>query len=354
MDTQLIDKIVNAVLYEGYILYPYRPSVKNRQRWTFGGVFPESYSTANHGAEPFAAQTQVLIEGSAEAILNVQIRFLHLTDRIVGSIDPPLAEWPKTGEASFKSVEFLHVASQQYQSWQEAAEREVVAPGIKLSDLLKRSRMQDFEFSGGREVQPLAETDGRIAGVLVRLQQSICGQIELSAEELSTGLFKLTCRTTNRTILENPQTCDRSNAQMHSMASTHAILNLEGAEFISSIDPPEKWKAFAGQCNNIGCFPVLVGAAPRRDTMLCSPIILYDYPQIAPESAGDLFDGGEIDEILTLRILTLSDEEKQAVANVDERARVMLERTHALELADVASMHGAMKSLRPLHDGGAS
>jgi hydrogenase maturation protease len=352
MDTRLIDKIVNAVLYEGYILYPYRPAVKNRQRWTFGGVFPESYSVANHGAEPCAAQTQVLIEGGADAILSVRIRFLHLTDRIIGAIDPPLDRWPNCGEPSFNAVEAVRVASKQYQSWQEAAEREVTVPGIKLMDLLKQPTVQDFEFPGGREAQPLAEADGKVVGVLVRLRQSIRGQVELSAQELPAGLFKLTCRVANRTAMGNPQASDRRRAQMYSMASTHVILNLQGAEFISAIDPPEPWKTFASQCHNSGCFPVLVGTAPQRDTVLCSPIILYDYPQIAPESPGDLFDGGEIDEILTLRILTLSDEEKQAVANVDERARAMLERTHTLESADLALMHGVMRNVAPVHEGG--
>ena len=55
--------------------------------------------------------------------------------------------------------------------------------------------------------------------------------------------------------------------------------------------------------------------------MLCSPIILYDYPKIAPESAGDFFDGTEMDEMLTLRVLTLTDAEKQEMRNGDPRAR---------------------------------
>ena len=46
MNQALVDRIVNAVLYEGYLLYPYRPSVKNRQRWTFGGLYPRSYCEA--------------------------------------------------------------------------------------------------------------------------------------------------------------------------------------------------------------------------------------------------------------------------------------------------------------------
>ena len=50
------------------------------------------------------------------------------------------------------------------------------------------------------------------------------------------------------------------------------------------------------------------------DVVLASPIILYDHPAVAPESAGALFDATEIDEILTLRVLTLTEEEKAAGA----------------------------------------
>ena len=34
-------KLADTILYEGYILWPYRRSaLKNRKRWTFGCVFP--------------------------------------------------------------------------------------------------------------------------------------------------------------------------------------------------------------------------------------------------------------------------------------------------------------------------
>ena len=53
MNLTLVDPIAQAVLYEGYILYPYRPSVKNRQRWTFGGIYPEAYCQTQRGGERF-------------------------------------------------------------------------------------------------------------------------------------------------------------------------------------------------------------------------------------------------------------------------------------------------------------
>ena len=88
----------------------------------------------------------------------------------------------------------------------------------------------------------------------------------------------------------------------------------------------------------------------QNDTMLASPIILYDYPQIAPESAGDLFDGTEIDEILSLRIMTMTDEEKREMRGSDERARQMLERTEAMPAEQFMKLHGALRGLRKLNE----
>jgi hypothetical protein len=88
-----------------------------------------------------------------------------------------------------------------------------------------------------------------------------------------------------------------------------------------------------------------VGDGEKRNTLLSSPIILYDYPQIAPESPGDLFDGTEIDEILTLRILTMTDEEKEEVRKTDPRARQLLERTETLAPEDFLKLHGVLRAV---------
>ena len=148
--------------------------------------------------------------------------------------------------------------------------------------------------------------------------------VELTASAVGDDLHRLTVKITNRTPLAAAQDSSRDEALMRSLVSTHTILGVEDGEFISLTDPPEKCKSHAAQCNNIGAWPILVGHEPERDTMLSSPIILSDYPELAPESPGDLFDSTEIDEILTLRILTLTDEEKRAAAAVDDRVRQIL------------------------------
>ncbi len=105
----------------------------------------------------------------------------------------------------------------------------------------------------------------------------------------------------------------RDQVLLRSLVSVHSIFQVTGGRLISLLDPPDEFRSAAESCRQIGCWPVLAGEEGQTDMMLASPIIIYDYPQIAPESSGDLFDGCEIDEILALRILTLTDEEKQEV-----------------------------------------
>jgi hydrogenase maturation protease len=115
--------------------------------------------------------------------------------------------------------------------------------------------------------------------------------------------------------------------------------------------PAPEYAEATAACQQIGTWPVLVGEKGAQDTLLSSPIILYDYPEIAPESAGDLFDGTEIDEILSLRILTLTDEEKREMSQSDDRARLMLERTETLPLEQLMKLHGVLRNVRPSVDG---
>jgi hypothetical protein len=99
----------------------------------------------------------------------------------------------------------------------------------------------------------------------------------------------------------------------------------------------------------------LVGDETKSEhgTILASPIILYDYPQIAPESAGNFFDGTEMDEMLTLRVLTMTDTEKREM-QADDFSRQILERTHALDAESFLRLHGVMREVNPPATGGFS
>jgi hypothetical protein len=355
MNATLVDRIAQAVLYEGYMLYPYRPSVKNRQRWTFGGVCPQSYSLTHPGSEAWTMQTECLVVGDHQTQLEVKVRFLHLMMRTVGELNEPLSEWPadldKGPEPPYRAVESLRVGKKRFETWQEAVEREVTLGGCTLHDRVTQSQVTAFSFPHQRSVEPIRDTrdtEGRIVGLLVREQQPVEGTIELSARQNDEGTYTMKVGISNLTPLQNAGPCGRDQALMQSLVSTHSILGVRGGEFVSLMDPPDRYRQAVSECHNVGTWPVLVGEAGEKDTMLSSPIILYDYPQIAPESPGELFDGTEIDEILTLRIMTLTEEEKQAMAAVDERTKALLQRTEALTEEQLQGLHGTLRSWHPI------
>ncbi|MBA3767205.1 MAG: hypothetical protein H0W99_09500 [Acidobacteria bacterium] len=346
MNLERVEKIANAVLYEGYILYPYRSSsVKNQQRWNFGALCPQSYSEAQGGTEAYVMQTQCLITGDERATLDLKVRFLHLLSREVGQLAVQPSDLPAGAEPFFQTVAALEIGGRIYQTWQEAVEREVTLSGLNLNELVAEGKRQMFSFPCKQETEPLLEPDGQTVGVIARKQEAIEGAIEVSAKHASSQVFKVTVRILNLISLEDANHKSRDEALMRSFVSTHTILNVSDGEFVSLLEPPEALREIAASCSNTGTWPVMVGEEGERGCMLSSPIILYDYPQIAPESAGDLFDGTEIDEILTLRIMTLTDEEKREMRGVDERARQILERTETLAPEQMMKLHGAMRGV---------
>jgi hydrogenase maturation protease len=175
--------------------------------------------------------------------------------------------------------------------------------------------------------------------------QAIEGSVEVSSEVIASEVFKLRTRVKNVTKVATAGNRTRHEILPQSLISTHMILGVKDGEFVSLLEPPEDLRVFAGACQNVGCWPVLVGEAGERDCMLSSPIILYDYPQVATESAGDFYDATEIDELLTLRVLTLTDEEKREMRGGDLLTRQILERTEALPREQLARVHGAVRGL---------
>ena len=219
MSWEAAEKLANTVLYEGYLLYPYRASaLKNQKRWTFGTVEPGG-----------CIGTEVLVEASGEPRIDMRFRFLH-----------------------------------------------------------------DGEEKETRPEWVVAQTDQNLYTVTVR---------------------------------------DENRSASDQMVSCHALMAAESGAFISITDPR------SSGCAHLGLWPILV----ERNLVLASPILLPDYPAIAPESPRDLFDGTEIDEILSLRILTLTDAEKEEVRKGDGRARQLLERTESLSTKEILALHGARR-----------
>jgi hypothetical protein len=351
MNATLVDRIVKAVLYEGYMLYPYRPSaVKNRRRFNFGVLYPRAYSEAQGGVEAWTMQTQCLVQGHEKTECRIRVRFLRLVDRAIGKVPAPLRDHSSIAPEQIEDVERLDANGEVYQPWQEAIEEEIAVTEFNLSALAARPMQRPFRLPATEEREPIRDADGSIAGIIRRRKSEVAGTIDLSAHSLANGVFQLTVQIANHSKIDTGGNMGREEALAHSFVSAHTILEARQGEFVSLLDPPEDCSSFAKACRNVGTWPVLVGEEGRRDAMLSSPIILYDYPQIAPESPGDLFDGAEIDEILSLRILALTEEEKREMRQSDERARRILERTESMPDEQFMKLHGVLRGLRDVKE----
>jgi hypothetical protein len=319
----LAEKVADAVLYEGYMLYPYRPSsIKNRQRWSFGILYPPAYDEVRRGTERSIMRSECLLRAAGDASLQIRLRFLQL---VAAPASQSIQELPPAASAQGAPLDS-----------QDCVERSVE---FEVAAWAPSARL---EFSFPASAAPSAGADAlHPPGV----PEELAGSITFSAHHLSAGALKLAIEIANRSPLSDAR--DRDSVLLQSMLSAHIILAAEGGEFVSLLDPPEALRAAAAACVNVGNFPVLVGEPGERGMLLCSPILLYDYPQVAPESAGDFYDATEMDEMLTLRVMTLADAEKDEVRLAGERVRNLLQRTERSTREQLARTHGAIRSLRP-------
>jgi hypothetical protein len=331
-------QVADAILYEGYLLYPYRGSAqKNQARFQFGVLVPPAYAAVDD-CELSASQTECLLECSDDAEVLVLVRFLHLQRRIVRAVSPD------TGE--LHDVSSLEVDGTEYTSWDEAAERQQQA-SASIAGLLGRERAIEFHIGSGKHSEDLTDAQGRDIGQLVRRWGTLDGVIRLSAQRVAGpyGALRLRVRVENKSDPELPPRT-RDEALRHSMIAAHALIGVPGGTFLSLTDGPEWAAAETAACANVGTWPVLAGPEECRDLVLSSPVILYDHPEIAPESAGDLFDATEIDEILTLRTLALTDAEKRQARATDPRAADLMDRLDNMPPEMLERMHGAIRYLR--------
>jgi hypothetical protein len=313
--------VADAVLYEGYLLYPYRASsAKNRSRWQFGVLGPPFAETDAFGEPPGMAMQCLLTPGGH---VTVHLRFLHLQVRVVQCPTPA---------GGLSPVPEVTVGGETILSWDEAVEHEVTLPPITPGSL-----EGDFPVTvpGAEDIEPLPAAVGRI----VRRRYPLTARVRVTSAPIG-DLRRLTVTVTN----EHPDpVADKESAVRHALLGAHVLLEAHDAAFVSVVDPPPSAAAAAASCTQDRCWPVLAGPPGTTDLLLGAPIILYDHPQIADESLGALFDLTEIDEILTLRVMTMTDDEKAEARATDPRARAIIDRCDALTPADLQQLHGARR-----------
>ena len=308
--TDEVRRIADTIMYEGYVLYPYRASAaKNRSRWQFGVLMPPAYLPTD-SCERSAMTAECLLEprlqgDSGPVTVEVTARFLQVQRRTGADV------------------------------WDEAVDQEitVTAAGGSVDPV-------PFVIPGGTE----RSEDG-----VTRTRQDLRGRVTVRMTELPGpwGAARLTVTLANETVPDVPEFERREEALPFALVAAHLVITVSGGAFLSLTDPPEWASGFAGECESEGCWPALAGPAGSGSTVLASPVILPDYPEVAPESAGELYDGTEIDEILTLRTLALTDAEKEEARATDPRAAALIDRVEAVA-ADSGAMGRLHGTWRPL------
>ena len=338
MGLSLARAVADAVLYEGYLLYPYRASSrKNQARWQFGILGPPGAAVAGIGEEPDMSADCLLTAGR-NASLEVHLRFLQLQTRTVEE---------KGDDGAFGAVGQLTLGANQWLTWDEAVEQEIVLGPFALADLAGPQGdglALPVDVPAGRDTELLTDSVGQIAGRLERRRRRLRGEVRLTARPHADGVIRLRVTAENLgPATDTPGAADKQDAIALSFIGTHALLTLQDGDFLSLLEPPEAAAAAARSCTQHRCWPVLAGPEGQTDVLLISPIILYDHPAVAPESSVELYDSTEIDEILTLRVLTLTEEEKAEARATDPRAAAVIDRCAAMSPEELQQLHGVLR-----------
>jgi hypothetical protein len=341
--------VADAVLYEGYVLYPYRASsCKNQVRFQWGVLVPRAYSEAD-GSERWSARTECIADLGDQRdrrdrpILRIRVRCLQTQRR---RVEARLSGTPPAPSGSaFGPVDALEVDGTSHVEWDEAVDRVVdlhplVIPrgGTAVDEL-------SFHLEGGSETESVRAADGTLVGRFVRERLALDGVIRVATVPASGGspYVKVAVTVENATTWTEDSN-RRVDVVSQSLVAVHTMLALDGATFVSLLDPPDGAAGPALGCRSEGTYPVLIGS---DDVVLSSPIILYDHPEVADQSPGDLYDSLEIDEILALRVMTLTDAEKAEARGTDARAAAIIDRCDALSPEAMGRLHGQMRPVEP-------
>ncbi len=313
--------VADAVLYEGYLLYPYRAnSRKNQTRWQFGVLGPAGAADAGIG-EDDSLSAQVLVAPRADPSVSIVVRFLQLQHRGVEK---------DVGGGRYEPVDELVSGTGAWLRWDEAVERELSFGPLDIESELPQTL--PIEVGAGTDIENVE------GGRLVRTRRALHAELVITAER-DDELVRLTMAVRNTAAPAG----DKDDAIAVSLIGTHLVAEIINGDFVSLLEPPASADNAVARCRHHRCFPVLAGPAGDQALVLVSPIILYDHPEIAEQSDGALYDSTEIDEILTLRIMTMTDEEKAMARATDPRAAQIIDRCDSMSPEALLNLHGVLR-----------
>jgi hypothetical protein len=282
---EVLEQLVDSLLYEGYALYPYTPAAtKNATPTPFGIVYPPAYAAQLSSAYDHL-ELRCVLHAQAHAKLAAEARFLLAS-----------------GER--------HQAR---------------ACRVRLGELPVGALAHGACGARASVTELVSRPDGPPLSVGLRVR----------ARTLGHDRFGICLRLDNYTPA--PGCRERRAALAHSLLSTHPLLRVDAGDFSSPLE---------SGCTSVNTYPVLAGDG--NDVVLGATIALPDHPQIAPESRGSMFDSTEIEEALLLHVLALSDDEREQIERQDPTVREMIARAAAAGPADVIALHGRVTLKDPV------
>jgi hypothetical protein len=246
----------------------------------------------------------------------------------------------------FVPVDSCEIDGVRYVEWDEALDRVIDLPPLDLGPGGKAAEAaRAFTLEGGSEIEELPADDSGTLSRFVRERIPVDGTVRLTVVPVGDGspYLKVTVTVENTTEWNDGEVA-RAEVIASSLVAVHTMLAVEGTTFVSLLDPPADAAEAARGCRSDGTYPVLVG---DETVVLSSPIILYDHPEVAEQSPGDLFDATEIDEILALRVMTLTDAEKAEARGTDARSAAIIDRCDTLSPESMGRLHGQMRPVGP-------
>ncbi len=294
---------------------------------------PQPYALAT-GAERSTCRTECIVDAGDAAELSVRVRYLQVQQRTVEMTMPAIG---------FAEVGELDVDDTRVVPWDEALEHEIDLPPFRLLPAAAPPRTIHIHVAGGDSCEELRSPSGELVGRIRRRVRELAAAVRVTVDWADglEPLLKVTVDVSNETDWIDTE-ASRDTVVRRSLVAVHTLLAIDDGTFVSLLDPPAAAVEAARGCHNDGTYPVLIG----DDTVvLSSPIILYDHPEVAPESDGPLYDATEIDEILALRVLTLTDDEKAEARATDPRAAAIVDRIDEMRPEVWERLHGTMREL---------
>jgi hypothetical protein len=269
--------LADAPLSEGFVLDPHRTS-RSRFQWRFGLVAPQG--PVGEAAAHSFTETVCLLESEERARLTVRLRFLQIQTRSAEGQGQPPGTWEQ-GVLHTKTTELA------------------LRVGQPASVLL-------IEAPGARTVENIADAEGVLSARYITESRPLEGQMRLHVRPVA-DFLRVSIRFENLAPWEPHFATDRFALLRRSFVGAHLVVSAHEARFVSLLEPPASAAAAVASCHSTHVHPVLVGPAGRRDLMLSSPILFQDYPAFGQPEPADVSESADIDEALSLRLMTMAD-----------------------------------------------